>query len=418
LSDQPIKTHLPSVAQLIISILGLVTSLLSAVALLLVMKLGSSIQPLGGQTDQSVYVLAWLGILLSLLAIPSIVLSIRRLARLPISANQPRSRLIVASIAFLAILPLGYLIYTSPNLLSNSLLKVLISFITVAIPLWWFIELGQNKLPKSSSQRFWGLINFQIFAGLPIVLLVEIILFMLAMILGGVWLANRNDFAPLLMTLQTQMMVDPKNMTFVLDQVLPLLQNPGVLAALFFSLSIATPLVEEFFKPLALWFFIKRGWSEAEGFSAGLVCGAAFALVESVSAVVSLPQENWTALLIARIGTGLLHTLTAGLTGWALASAWKTGNYKRLAVTYLVSMSMHGVWNFFALLSGLGTNLDLFANSSLAVFSNYAPWVLGVLFAAMLAVLFLMNLRIRSTSVLPPALPPSLPPVPFESAGD
>jgi len=176
--------------------------------------------------------------------------------------------------------------------------------------------------------------------------------------------------------------------------------------------------VEEFFKPLALWFFIKRGWSEAEGFSAGLVCGAAFALVESISAVVSLPQENWTALLIARIGTGLLHTLTAGLTGWALVSAWKTGNYKRLAVTYLVSMSMHGVWNFFALLSGLGTNLDLFANSSLAVFSNYAPWVLGVLFAAMLAVLFLMNLRIRSTSALPPALPPLLPPLPFESAGD
>lgn len=408
LSDQPIKTHLPSVAQLIISIIGLVTSLFSALALLLLMKLGSSIQPLGGQTDQSVYVIAWLGIILSLVSIPSIVLSIRRLARLPISAIQPRSKLIAASVAFLTIIPLGYLIYASPTLLSNSLIKVLLSFITVAIPLWWFIELGQNKLPKSSSQRFWGLINFQIFAGLPIVLLVEIILFVLALIIGGVWLANKNDFAPLLMTLQTQMMVDPKNMTAVLDQILPLLQNPGVLAALFFSLSIVTPMVEEFFKPLALWFFIKRGWSEAEGFSAGLVCGAAFALVESVSAVVSLPQENWTALLIARIGTGLLHTLTAGLTGWALASAWRTGNYKRLAVTYLISMSLHGLWNFFALLSGLGTNLDLFANSSLAAFSDSAPWVLGVLFAGMLSVLILMNRKIRSTSSLPPVIPPLL----------
>jgi hypothetical protein len=413
LSDQPIKTHLPSVAQLIISIIGLVSSLFSALALLLLMKLGSSIQSIGGQTDQSVYVLAWLGIILSLAAVPSIVFSIRRLARLPMPANQPRSKLIAASIAFLAIIPLGYLIYTSPDLLSNSFLKVLLSFITVAIPLWWFMELGQNKLPKSSAQRFWGLINFQFFAGMPIVMLAEITLFVLALILGGVWLSNKNYFAPLLMTLQTQIMVDPKDMTSLLDQIIPLLQKPEVLAALFFSLSIVTPLVEEFFKPLALWFFIKRGWSESEGFSAGLVCGAAFALVESVSAVISLPQENWTVLLIARIGTGLLHTLTAGLTGWALASAWKTGNYKRLAVTYLISMSLHGVWNFFALLSGLGTNLDLFANSPLAAFSKSAPWVLGALFVGMLAMLFLMNRKIRSTSTPPPLIPP----LPVESMG-
>jgi hypothetical protein len=399
------KTHLPSVAQLIISIIGLVTLLFSALALLLLMKLGSSFQTLSGQSDQSVYVLAWLGIILSLVTVPSIVLSIRRLARLPLTANQPRSRLIAASFAFLAIIPLGYFIYTSPELLSNSFLKVLLSFITVAIPLWWFIELGQNKLPKSSAQRFWGLINFQMFAGMPIVFLVEIILLVLALIVGAVWLANKNSFAPLLMTLQTQVMVDPTNMTSVLDQIIPVLQNPGVLAALFFSLSIVTPLVEEFFKPLALWFFIKREWSEAEGFSAGLVCGAAFALVESVTAVASLPQENWMVLLIARIGTGLLHTLTAGLTGWALVSSWKTGHYKRLAVTYLISMSLHGVWNFFALLSGLGTNLDLFANSSLKAFSNSAPWVLGTLFAVMLAMLFLMNRKVYATSSFPPAIP-------------
>lgn len=413
LSDQPIKTHLPSVAQLIISIFGLVTSLFSALALLLLMKLGSSFQSIGGQTDQSVYILAWLGILLSLVSIPSLVLSIRRLARLPNPPNQPRSRLLAASITFLAILPLGFLVYSSPDLFSNSFLKVLISFITVAVPLWWFIELGQNKLPISSSQRFWGLINFQIFAGMPIVFFVEVVLFLLAMILGGVWLANKNSFAPLLMTLQTQIMVDPNNLSSVLNQVTPLLQKPGVLAAIFFSLSIVTPLVEEFFKPLALWFFIKRDWSESEGFSAGLVCGAAFALVESISAVVSMPQENWTVLLIARMGTGLLHTLTAGLTGWGLVSSWKMGNYKRLAVTYLVSMSLHGIWNFFALLSGLGTNLDLFANSTLAAFSSYAPWVLGTLFAAMLAILFLMNQRIRSTV----SLPPPIPPLPIESMG-
>ncbi|MRS04729.1 PrsW family intramembrane metalloprotease, partial [bacterium] len=227
-----------------------------------------------------------------------------------------------------------------------------------------------------------------------------------AMILGSVWLTNKNELAPIIMTLQTQIMVDPKNMTSVIEEVGQLLQNPGVVAAIFFSLSIVTPLVEEFFKPLALWFFIKRGWSEAEGFSAGLVLGAAFALVESVSAVAALPQESWSTLLVARVGTGLLHTLTTGLTGWALVFAWKTGKYGRLGLVYLISMTLHGFWNFFALVSGLGTNLDLFAQSSFAAFISSAPWVLAVLFAGMLFMLFFMNRRIRLSSPQPPALPP------------
>jgi hypothetical protein len=413
LSDQPIKTHLPSVAQLLISLFGLVTSLLSALTLLLLNTVGGSIQSSGLQTDQSINIFLWLGIIISLVSIPSIVLSIRRLARLPKTASQPRSMLVSASLTFLSIIPLGFLIYAAPDLLTNSFFKVLISFIMVAIPLWWFIELGQYKLPKSSSQRFWGLVNFQIFTGMPIVFLVEAALFIVALILGGVWLANNHEFAPILMTLQTQLMIDPNNMTSVLDQVTPLLQTPGVLVALFFLLSVVTPMVEEFFKPLALWFFIKREWSEAEGFSAGLVCGAAFALVESVTAVATLPQENWLLLLLARIGTGLLHTLTAGLTGWGLVSAWKSSKYTRLAVTFLISMSLHGVWNFFALVSGLGSTLELFANSPLAAFSNVAPWIQGALFAGMLAGIIMMNRRIRST--LP--CPPPIPPLSFESIG-
>lgn len=403
---QPIKTHLPSVAQLIISIIGLVSSVCSALALLLLMKLGTSVAQVGGQSDQSVYVVIWLGIILSLTTIPSLVYSIRRLARLPITTTQPRSMLIISSIAFLAVIPLLYLVYSAPDLLANPFFKVLFSFITVAIPLWWFIELGQNKLVKSSPQRFWGLVNFQLFAGMPIVLFVEIALFFMAMILGGIWLANKNEFAPILMTLQTQLMVNPQDMTALVDQISPMLQKPGFLAALFFSISIVTPLVEEFFKPLALWFFIKRQWSEAEGFSAGLICGASFALVESVTAVATLPQENWTTLLIARIGTGLLHTLTTGLTGWALVSAWKNGNYKRLGAAYLISLSLHGTWNFFALLSGLGSTLDIFSKSSLSAFSNFAPWVLGALFAGMLAMLFLINLKIQKSTPVPPPIPP------------
>jgi hypothetical protein len=74
---------------------------------------------------------------------------------------------------------------------------------------------------------------------------------------------------------------------------------------------------------------------------------------------------------------------------------------------------VHGVWNFFALLSGLGSSFDFFSNSPLSTLSNLAPWVLGLLFIVMLALLFLMNQKIRSAS----ALPPSIPPLPLETIG-
>ncbi|MDP3721502.1 MAG: hypothetical protein Q8R09_03500, partial [Anaerolineaceae bacterium] len=56
----------------------------------------------------------------------------------------------------------------------------------------------------------------------------------------------------------------------------------------------------------------------------------------------------------------------------------------------------------------LGTNLDFFSNLSLTAFSGYAPWVLGTLFAGMLAALYFMNRKVLSAQV-PPLIPP-LPP--------
>lgn len=169
---------------------------------------------------------------------------------------------------------------------------------------------------------------------------------------------------------------------------------------------ILIPLVEEIFKPLALWFFIKKQWSPAEGFSAGLICGAAFALVESLTAVVSVTQDNWLPTLIARVGTGLLHILASGLTGWALVSAWRDRKFIRLAVTYLISALLHGTWNFFAILYGLdNTGITLISPDAAIV--KIAPWMLGVLIVGMLGALIVMNKKLQN-SITPPIIP-SLP---------
>jgi hypothetical protein len=55
--------------------------------------------------------------------------------------------------------------------------------------------------------------------------------------------------------------------------------------------------------------------------------------------------EEWATLVFARLGTGVIHSLTAGLTGWALALAWGKRRYLQLVLTYLGAVLIHGLWN-------------------------------------------------------------------------
>jgi RsiW-degrading membrane proteinase PrsW (M82 family) len=80
-----------------------------------------------------------------------------------------------------------------------------------------------------------------------------------------------------------------------------------------------------------------------EGFTAGLLSGAGYALFESLA--LASGGEQWAALVFARIGTAGIHILTTGLTGWALVLAWRRRRFLRLAATYVFVVSVHGVWN-------------------------------------------------------------------------
>lgn len=402
--DHPIKTHIPSIAQLIVSVIGVVSLVFSLLLLWIMVKLNASTESMAMPMNQQFPVLIWTGVLVSLVAVPSLVMSIQRLARTPMKSSRPKGLFVAASILFVLMIPVIYLVYKNPDILNSTFLMILLTILSIAIPVWWFVELGQHRLTSGSSQRQWGLVNFAIFVNLPLVIIVELIILAVVFILAGIWLSQQLEFKSILMTLQTQLLLNPEDIAGMLEQLKPLLDKPGVWAIGFFVVALLIPLVEELFKPLALWFFIKHEWSPSEGFTAGLICGASFALVESVTSLASVTQETWVATLIGRVGTGLLHTLTTGLTGWALTSSWRDGKYKRVGITYLVSVLIHAAWNFFALLYGLGANLNLFANSSLAALSEVAPWLLGILFAGMLALLVFMNHRIHSTSI-PPKIP-------------
>jgi hypothetical protein len=209
--------------------------------------------------------------------------------------------------------------------------------------------------------------------------------------------------------LKNVVLLNPQQMQLIVSQFEPLLQTPVVITAALVAFALVIPMAEELLKPLVLWFFIKRKWTPTEGFIAGMLCGGVFALVESLTALAAATSGDWLALAGARVGTALLHIVTAGLSGWALTSSWSDGKYIRIGLVNLLVVILHGAWNFFALLVGVGPLLDPAIFSSIISVGKFAPWIMVGLVVLLFLLLINMNLRLRCQSAVSP-VPPQLPP--------
>jgi hypothetical protein len=81
-------------------------------------------------------------------------------------------------------------------------------------------------------------------------------------------------------------------------------------------------------------------------------------------------------------------------------------------VVYALTVLIHGVWNFFAVFTGIAKVGAAFPLPSDPLLTRLAPWVLLGMAVMMLTALFSMNrvlLRQEKTSATPPVLPPPLP---------
>ena len=134
----------------------------------------------------------------------------------------------------------------------------------------------------------------------------------------------------------------------------PYLQEPIAIYSLIAITAGAIPLLEELLKPMALWFFAGKRLSPREGFVGGMICGAAFALLESLGALGN-PASGIVAAHRHRSNwDGISYIFPpADLVGWGMAKAWTEGKYRSLVGAYLLAFSFHAVWNISALMAGL-----------------------------------------------------------------
>jgi len=302
---------------------------------------------------------------------------------------------------------LGYLV-SQVDLAAYFLLPI-IHVLAAGISVGWLLALGLRGLSLDSPQLSWGIFGCGL-VGAPILsLIAEFIVLFAVIIFGVVYLMQEPQVLESLLELSQTM---PENAPETAIELLqPYLMRPGTLyIALLFG-ALLVPLLEELFKPIGVWLLVRRQPSPAQGFAAGLLSGAGYALFENFILGASAGSD-WAVVVIARLGTSMIHVLTTGLMGWALVLAWGQRRYLRLAATYFLAVAIHGTWNGTVILTAV---TELFTSEVaipdfLVMLGEAAPIIFSILIV--LCLLLLLGSNIALGRAVPPGddiIPPALP---------
>lgn len=397
-----------SIGLLVVSGFGMVTALMLAagLGLLGLMNVFGELTPLGETVP--LFTVAWIAGLIGLLALPAVILSLLRLLgrepRLPAALNGWRWASILILLWPLA-LAAGNMVAGSSRL--AWLLLPPLHLLAIGLPLWWLVEMARRRLPGGGLRRGWGVLSTALFVTTPTVVIVELLLIVGLVVMVILAIGVRPEWAQGVERLAERIALLQNNPQALLQVMRPLLTSPLVVYGALALLAGLVPMLEELFKPLAVWFLVGRQITPAEGFVAGAISGGGFALLESLMTLSAPQADGWAALAIARAGTGLLHITTTALVGWAMANAWRSGDYLRLALAYLLAVIWHGTWNAISVASGLGAAIS---NPPahltwLMHLASAAPYALMTLVASMLLFLWAGNRRLRAAQPAENAAP-------------
>jgi len=394
------RAKLYTIAQVVMSSLGLLISFVVSFLFFVMAFMGLAGDPQSVQQNSTIMVIAWASLLFGLLFSPGLFYSILRLQRkkIPVIPDRWNKR-----ISFLLIIIwLLSLIITliSSNWSWTSFLNAIFVVPLVTIPLFFLVKIGSHQLSTGSPNRSWGIVSFNFFVTMPFILIVEVLVFILVLLVIGVWLLNQPDLFRQIIQYSEQLSLGQLEPQIAEEILLNLFKNPVVLNGSIFIIAFLVPLIEEFFKPMALWFLAGRKLTPSQGFMGGLIAGACFATLETLGAIGSPTDTSWFFLLIGRMGTGLLHVTLSGLVGWGLASAFYNRNWGRFLGNYFSAVLIHGLWNLFALLSGI-TPLLPFSDDigNLPIFlSQLGPFVLLSLALINVSILLRSNRKLQQTT--------------------
>ena len=298
----------------------------------------------------------------------------------------------------------GFVAYAEITWLAWIMLPVL-TVLVIVPPIWLLFGIGTKGIELGPRWRFFGTLGLGMTIGPLVMFVLEMILLLGILIasIAAVYVQRPALFQEILnlgriLKLET-------NEDVILKLLAPYISNPIVIAIVTGYIALAVPMIEELFKPLAVWFFAKKIESPAQGFAMGILSGAAFALIESLNASGD-GTVNWPAIVSIRAGTSLLHMTASGLVGWGIVSAFHEKRPSKFFAAYFTAVAIHGLWNACAV--GVGVSMVGEYIGKPEWLFNIIPAMLcgmSTLGIGMFAVLVAANRKLRNPP-LSPALPP------------
>ena len=278
------------------------------------------------------------------------------------------------------------------------LLPVL-QIITATLPVYWLAGLALRRLQIGSALRRWSVFAAGLVLGPLMILVIEIGVILLASLVYVIQLSSDRARLMELAMLSQRLQYAQQDPQVVLELLEPYIFQPGVMIGVFAFIVVFVPLVEELIKPVGVWLLANRMLSPTEGFAAGVLSGAGYALFENL--FITPPGGEWALVSIGRIGTSTMHMLTTGLTGYALASAWSLKRYLRLGGIFGLAVLIHALWNGLTLLSVAGVLPESAGLGDLARIGQLTALGLVMLFLFLFSGLVITNRRLRRYAIIP-----------------
>ncbi len=337
MTDAAAPTRRGDTALLIIGLAGTALNLSGALGML-----AMTLVALFEGDAESASIGAWAAgslLAMAVVGLPAAALGLRGLlGSAPARPLRPIASWILAAFGLLFPLALmaGAGILNQPDL---ALIAIPVHLATAVLPVAFVVLLVQILGPGLTLRRLWS----QFLAGLWGMPLVAILLELMALIPVSVvaiaGLASSVDLAGLL---QPMLETVPDTSTLNEDTAIALLLNPWVLVSLFGFVAGLVPLIEEAVKTLAV-LPIARRLSPSEAFVGGALGGAGYALFEAL--FLTQPDPSWLTTMIGRAGATAMHAFTAAVTCWGISQVVHHRRWGCLALAYLSSVTMHGMWN-------------------------------------------------------------------------
>lgn len=302
----------------------------------------------------------------SVLLLPSLIFSLAHLLQHPLPATS-RSNSLVPALAFV-LLPVAIL--AGRWLLANDHLILLppVHVVAATLSVAGLVWLGIRKLQLGGRRLVWGGFASGLTAAPFISIIFEAIVGIAILAFAMAYIGtNENLLSQLPQIESTLPTIETREefQTLFID----FFNNPVLLGLLLTDLSLFTPLIEELFKPIAVWLLVwRRPLTSAQGFAIGLLGGAGFALLENLFSGANTAE--WVFTTSVRFGATAFHIATAGLMGWAIVRAKNEARYLAVFLVYGFNILLHGLWNGIVVLQSFTPQLlagrEVAANATLA----------------------------------------------------